>query len=148
MSGLIEALSGGFPNSRSGRNQEENIIINEIAREISRNLNIDNSDGEIFMRLMKHNLEKILLGRDGQLERYYNNKLEKLLPDFYRRFDLEAEQLEINKNHTDDSKLWNIMEAIQKKYDIKSPKRSKMPNYFGPQSGMDECTTESPGGSM
>lgn len=146
---IIGQELGPFSDGPANKNQEEDFIVNEIVGEMSRNLNIDNSDRDIFIRLLKYNLGKLLLGRNGALDRYYNDKLDKLLPEFYRHFDLKAEDLEIDKNHTANSKLWTIMGRIQKKYDIKSPKRDKMPNHYGTQSGMDECMSESsPGGSL
>lgn len=131
---------GPFSNEPGYKNREEQNLTDEIAREMARNLSINSNDREVFIRLFKYNLENLLLGRNGALDRYYNNKLDKLLPEFYLHFDLKAEDLEIDKNHTANSKLWTIMNNIQKKYDIKSPNRSKMPDHYGKNQEPDNCS--------
>ena len=129
--------SGPFFGGMQSKDKEEHLLIRSIAVQIMRDLNIKSEDGDIFLRLIMNNLQNLLLGRNGDLDRYYNDKLDKLLPEFYLHFDLDAEQMQIDKNHGDHAKLWSIMKAIQKKYDIKDPKRKGDTPRFGNQSGND-----------
>lgn len=112
--------------------ESEKLII-QIARNFAHYLNIDDKDEDIFIRLIVNNLKELLLGRNGMLDSYYHTRLTKLLPEFYLNFDLTPEELEIDRNHGDGTKLWTIIKTIQKKYDIKNPKRKNIPNVFGKQ---------------
>jgi len=132
----------GYSNDR---NSDENSVINIIVAEVIDALDIDGSNRDIFARLLRTNLRKVLSGRRNVLDNYYNNKLKKLLPDIYLNFDLEPSQIEIDTNHGDSSKLYSIMKEIKKRYDINNPKRHEIPKYFGKNDPNAPQCNQSPG---
>lgn len=130
------------------RGADEDFIVQTIAELTVMDLGISDTTSRIIVtELLKRSLERTLSGRNGLLQNYYNKKLEKLLPGIYLTFDLKPEDLEINKNHSDDSKLYTIFKSIKERYNIDNPKRQGMPRSFGKNKGdMDiQCESSGPG---
>jgi hypothetical protein len=122
---------------------DEDEVINQIVNQVVNDLDVEGLGRTLVSQLMKTNLKKVLAGREGMLNRYYNIKLQKLLPEIYLNFDLEPEELEIDTNHQDSTKLYSIFKALKKRYDISEPKRTGTPKSFGKKNPIGENTMES-----
>lgn len=145
MSHIVEPVSSIF----ADLNSDETAVIRAIVYEVVEALDIKNhEDSDIIRRLLKTTLQHSLSGRAGTLNNYYNNKLKKLLPSIYENFDLKPEEIDIDINHEPNSKLYSIIKAIKKRYDIDSPKRSSIPDHFGKKDSGMPCESNPNSGGL
>ena len=114
-------------------NSPHQILIKQIVRDImdAMKLDVGENSSTIFTMLQRI-LEKSLTGRNGALNNYYHERLRKILPEIYANFDLVPENIDIDINHGDESKLYSIIKEIKKKYNIDTPNRRVIvPTNFG-----------------